>query len=110
MVRIACTAIVVALLLSGSLERHAGASSLDGIEILTMYAVVLGRATACGLNTAGLATAASKWLDQTYKGADREKYMATMLYLTAQQAAEQSEGKSPDTCADVARNMAEMGW
>ena len=74
------------------------------IDRLTTLAVMYGRATACGANLDVQMRSTQNWLNRTF-GAEAALY--TMIFAQGLQdhAIRQKEGRTPDSCSTVLRNL-----
>jgi len=87
------------------------ATSAD-IDKMTTYAVILGRSTACGVDTSDASRKVGRWLDRKFPPGSRDQqtylpiFSEGMLYHAKQQQA----GKSPDNCQGIRRAYSKMRW
>lgn len=82
------------------------------MDRLTTYAVVLGRATACGVDTSVGAQRVGAWMDRVMPpgSADQRTFLPIFVEGTQMHARRQASGQSPDTCAQVRTTYARMVW
>jgi hypothetical protein len=82
------------------------ASSAD-IDKLTTYAVILGRAVACGANVDDASRRVGQWMDRTFPpgSSDQKTYLPVFMEGMRYHAQQQKEGKSPDSCSAVLRSF-----
>ena len=90
----------------------ANAASSADIDQLTTYAVVLGRAAACGANIDDPSRRVGRWMDKVFPpgSSDQKKYLPIFMAGMAHHAQQQKEGKSPDTCTVVLRSLNGFPW
>ncbi len=88
-----------------------GASNND-VDKLTTYAVMLGRALACGVNTKTAASKVGYWMDRVFPpgSEDQITYLPIFLEGIKHNAEQQSSGNSPDSCSDVKRSFNAIQW
>ena len=86
-----------------------GASDSD-IDKLTTYAVILGRAVACGIDTSNATSRVGAWMDRTFLKNEKATYLVIMVEGMQYHAEQQRAGKSPDTCDAVRRSFAKIAW
>jgi hypothetical protein len=105
-------AALAGLFLSMAATPAARAASEDDLAVMSRMALLLGRALACDLNTDRAAKAISAWLDQTFPpgSAEQMRYLQVFRADVERQAAQQKNGDSPDSCADVAQALKTMNW
>ena len=87
------------------------ASSAD-IDKLTTYAVILGRAVACGANIDDASRRVGRWMDRTFPpgSSDQKTYLPILMEGMRYHAQQQKEGKSPDSCSAVLRSFNSFPW
>ncbi|GAU08879.1 hypothetical protein [Desulfoplanes formicivorans] len=85
-------------------------SKKDVIDKLTTYAVILGRASGCGIDTQYESHRVGKWIDRQFPpgSAEHKTYLSIYISGTAFHAREQAMGNSPDTCQEVSRALARI--
>ena len=83
----------------------ANAASSSDIDKLTTYAVILGRATACGINTKEASSKVGAWMDRTFPpgSSDQMTYLPILMSGMQYNAQQQASGNSPDSCSAVLR-------
>ena len=86
------------------------AVSDQDIDRLTTYTTILGRATACGINTKKQAERVGKWMDRTFSPEEKGTYLEIFAIGVSYAAKMQSEGRSPDSCFDVSRTLDGFPW
>lgn len=88
-----------------------GASSQD-IDRMTTYAVVLGRAVACGADITDASRRVGRWMDVKFPpgSQDLKTYLPIFVNGVEYHAQQQKDGKSPDSCAAVLRNFKGFPW
>jgi len=88
-----------------------GASSTD-IDKLTTYAVILGRATACGINTKDASSRVGYWMDRIFPPGSEDQITYLPIFLAGMQhnAEQQASGNSPDDCSAVTRAFNTTPW
>lgn len=90
---------------------RAGMTDAD-VNRLTSYAVFIGRATACGVDTGAAVEAVGTWIEAKMPPGSADR--ATLFPIFAQgmqdSARMQSQGRSPDTCDQVLTQFARISW
>ena len=86
------------------------AVSDQDIDRLTTYTTILGRATACGINTKKPVERVGKWIDRTFSPEEKGTYLEIFAIGVSYAAKMQSEGQSPDSCFDVSRTLKGFPW
>lgn len=88
------------------------AASSNDIDKLTTFSTILGRATACGLNTKSASRTVGAWIDSTFKpGSDDQiTYLPIFMQGVEYAAQQQASGSSPDSCASVSKTFYNMTW
>lgn len=79
------------------------------IDKLTSYAVFLGRGTACGVDLAMAGARVGQWLDSTF-GQDRATYQGILVAGIEKHMTQQLQGRSPDSCAEIRREISKIVW
>ena len=102
---------LVILCTLGSIQTASAASSAD-VDRMTTYAVIIGRAIACGAADDKSVSQAGAWFDRTFPPgtADNRTYLPVFFAGIAHNAKMQAEGRSPDNCATVSREYRKMQW
>lgn len=90
----------------------AAAPDLTASEIdrLTTYATLLGRAAACNVPSAAGAQRVGQWLERRVPAHQRQQWLGVMVGGMHRAAADQQQGRSPDSCAQVRRALAGVAW
>ncbi len=78
------------------------------IDKMTSYAVIIGRAAGCGIDTGDAMRRVGKWMDRRFPR--QGTYLVIFMAGVEQHAKQQAEGKSPDTCAQVKRSFRNTPW
>jgi len=88
-----------------------GVSSQD-VDRITTYAVILGRAVACGADISDASRRVGQWMDVKFPpgSQDQQAYLPIFVNGVGYHAQQQKEGKSPDSCAAVLRNFKAFPW
>ncbi len=88
-----------------------GASDAD-VDKLTTYAVILGRAAGCGIDTTVATGRVGRWMDRVFPPGSRDQQTYVPIFLEGMRyhAQQQIEGKSPDSCAAVRRSLDGFPW
>ncbi len=88
------------------------AASQADIDKLTTYAVVLGRAVACGANVDDASRRVGRWMDRTFPPGfkDQQIYLPIFMEGMHYHAQQQKDGKSPDSCSAVLRSFNSFPW
>lgn len=76
----------------------------NDIDRLTSLAVLYGRGIGCGANLDAELRETGAWIDSTF-GADRGVYTMIFSEGLSDNALRQNQGRSPDSCSDVLRNL-----
>jgi len=89
----------------------AGMTSED-INRLTTFAVVLGRAGACGVATSAAADRVGAWMEAKMPPGTPDRATLFPIFMQGVQshAQQQAAGQSPDNCETVAREFNAMPW
>lgn len=92
-------------------SRGDSASPAD-IDKLTTYAVVLGRAVACGVNIEDASRRVGLWMDRRFPpgSTDQKTYLPIFIDGVSYHAQQQKSGKSPDPCSAVLRSFNGFPW
>lgn len=116
--RIGMTAFAKTLILFSILLGSVGAAgaahaaSEAQLDRLDRYALLLGRAIGCDLDTAQAENVISTWLDETFPpgSAEQQRYLPRFIDSLRYHAREQHLGHSPDSCADIAQAFDDLYW
>jgi hypothetical protein len=94
----------------GPVMSHA-ATSAD-VDRLTTYAVILGRATGCGIDTERAAAQVGAWMDKRFPPGSKDQRIYLPIFVEGwkMHAERQRSGRSPDTCSQVQREFDSMKW
>lgn len=98
------------MLLLPALPVKTRAASDADIDRLTSYAVILGRATACGENTHDPAARVGAWIDRTFTGSEHSSMLRVLISGMRYHAEQQASGQSPDSCSSIRNTMRAMTW
>jgi hypothetical protein len=81
-------------------------------DSISTYAVCIGRAAGCGIDTGPAMKRIGQWLDTSYTGTPQGKSMQMIIFAEGVKlnAENQSQGKSPDTCEQVKSAYNSMIW
>lgn len=83
----------------------------DSIDRMTTYAVVLGRAIGCGIDTQHQTTRVGLWFDKNFPlGPSKSNYMKIMMNGIQQHATLQKNGQSPDSCSSIRQKFQSFPW
>jgi hypothetical protein len=101
-----------ALFLGAALAPVAEAASEADLKRLDNMALLLGRAAGCNLDTDRATGVIGAWFDQTFPpgSIDQKRYLPMFTREIRRHAAEQQNGNSPDSCADIAEAFRTMRW
>jgi hypothetical protein len=90
---------------------YSSATAQD-INKLTTYAVILGRAIACGADVGSASGKVGRWMDRVFPpgSADQKTYLPIFMGGTRYHAEQQKLGKSPDNCSSVLRTFSSFPW
>lgn len=88
------------------------AASQADIDRLTTYAVIIGRAIACGVDTDDAMRRVGAWMDVKFppRSSDQKIYLPIFMEGVKYHAEQQANGKSPDTCSQVRSTFRKMQW
>jgi len=88
------------------------AATRADIDKLTTYAVMLGRATGCGIDTERAAGQVGAWMDKRFPpgSKDQQTYLPIFIEGWKMHAERQRSGRSPDTCSQVQREFESIKW
>lgn len=81
------------------------AVSNENIDKLTTYAVIIGRATACGIDTKEFGDKVGKWFDKTFTRKEQAIYIKVFEIGIYHSAQVQSDGQSPDSCYTIQKEV-----
>lgn len=93
-------------------EQAATLATDDDIDQMTTYAVIIGRATGCGINTENESRRVGAWMDRRFPpgSSDQKIYLPIFMAGVQQHAQNQSNGNSPDSCSAVRQVYSTMPW
>ncbi len=79
---------------------------------MTTYATILGRAIGCRINVDSEMTRVGKWMDLTFPPgtALQRTYLPIFLEGIKHHALEQRQGRSPDSCETIQKEVREFPW
>lgn len=82
------------------------------IDHMTTYAVILGRATGCGIDVTSESARVGKWMDRVFPPGSRDQqiYLPIFIQGMSHHAREQAAGRSPDSCAEMRRQVRTFPW
>jgi len=82
------------------------------IDKLTTYAVVIGRAVACGVDIKPAMKDVGRWMDRRFPpgSSDQQTYLPIFSQGVQYHAQQQADGNSPDSCSSVRRTFDRMVW
>ncbi len=102
---------VIALFLISGAGPSFAASDSD-IDKLTTYAVILGRAVACGAVIEPAMKRVGRWMDSIFPpgSRDQQTYLPIFSEGVLYHAQQQKDGKSPDSCSAVLRTFESFPW
>lgn len=88
------------------------AASEANIDRLTTYAVIIGRAVACGVDTGDAMQRVGAWMDNKFPpgSSDQKTYLPIFMNGVMYHADQQANGKSPDTCSQVTNAFRKTQW
>jgi len=88
------------------------AASKADIDKLTSYAVVLGRAIGCRIDTDYEMERVGAWIDKKFPpgSSDQKTYLPIFIDGVKHHAKQQRNGNSPDSCSQVRRTFNKMQW
>lgn len=79
-----------------------GAVSAQGdVDRLSTYAVLLGRAVACGVSVDSQSRRVGAWIDRTWFGQERSAMVLAFAAGMENAAKMQRDGRTPDSCSKV---------
>lgn len=104
--------ILLLSLILALLPLHAIAASDADVDRMMNYAVFLGRASACGVDTHMQRLTIGKWLDKTFPpgSSDEKKYIPIFVSGLKYYEKQQAMGQSPDSCHNIVREARNMAW
>ena len=90
----------------------AEAASAKNVDKLTTYAVILGRAAACGGDIETPSRRVGAWMDKVFPpgSADQKTYLPVFVEGMRYHAQQQAAGKSPDSCSSVLNQLRGFPW
>ncbi|WP_448873940.1 hypothetical protein [Desulfobulbus propionicus] len=82
------------------------------IDMLTSYAVMLGRAAACKADTKEAVSRIGAWMDRSFPpgSSDQQIFFPIFAEGVKMNFEKQLKGESPDSCNDVIKNFNKMNW
>jgi hypothetical protein len=86
------------------------AATDEDVDRLTTYAVVLGRAIACGVDVKDASSRVGSWMDRTFSNKEKAMYLAIFAEGMKYHAEQQRAGRSPDSCTSVRNSFAKIPW
>jgi hypothetical protein len=88
------------------------AASKADIDRLTTYAVIIGRAIGCGVDTDDASRRVGAWMDEKFPPGSSDQQIFLPIFMTGVKyhAEQQANGKSPDTCSQVRSTFRKMQW
>ena len=88
------------------------AATEEDVDKLTTYAVIVGRAIACGIDTENEMREIGAWMDKRFPPGsnDQSTYLIVFTHAVKLSAEMQRDGKSPDSCSKVRRLYSQMPW
>ena len=106
------SAIVVAIVIVPADPFNVHAASRADVDRLTSYAVILGRAIGCGIDTQKASLQIGKWMDKRFPpgSKDQQTYLPVFIEGVKYHAEQQRAGRSPDSCSQVQRSISKMKW
>lgn len=100
-------------LVANALVPGVAMSATDGdIDKLTTYAVIMGRAIGCGIDTENEMRRVGSWMDRRFPpgSSDQKIYLPIFIAGVKKHAQNQANGNSPDSCSAVRREYSKMPW
>lgn len=90
----------------------AQAASDQDIDKMTTYAVLLGRAIACGADTDSASAQIGEWMDKKFPpgSKDQQVYLPIFMEGVKMHMEQQQSGQSPDSCSEVKKQFSQMSW
>ncbi len=84
----------------------------ENINKMTTYAVVLGRAVACGIDTSDETKRVGSWMDRIFPPGSKDQRIYLPIFMGGVQlnAKKQANGESPDSCNTVRNEYFKMPW
>lgn len=84
----------------------------NDINKLTSYAVIIGRAIGCSINTDVAVNKVTSWLDKRFPpgSVDQKRYLPVFMGGIKYHVENQVNGNSPDNCSTVRREYGLMEW
>jgi len=94
------------------LIQSSNAATNADINKLTTYAVIIGRAVACGVDIKPAMKDVGRWMDRRFPpgSSDQQIYLPVFSQGVQYHAQRQTDGKSPDGCSSVRRTFNQMDW
>ena len=92
-------------------EQTQAATKAD-IDRMTSYAVIIGRATACGVDTENALRRVGAWMDRRFPpgSSDQKTYLPIFVKGVQYHAEQQAKGNNPDSCSQVRSTFRKMQW
>ena len=108
------TKMVILMLTLTSIKfiTQANAATDQDINKLTTYAVMLGRAIGCGIDTENEATSIGEWMDERFPPGsnDQQIYLPILMDGVKMHMEQQQNGQSPDSCDTVRTSFSNMSF
>lgn len=95
-----------------SISCDAVAASASDIDKMTSYAVIIGRAAGCGVDTTEGMKQVGKWMDRVFPPGSRDQktYLPVFMDGVRYHAQQQRDGKSPDSCSVTKSAYSRTMW
>lgn len=93
-----------------SFSAQSYAVSDADIDRLTTYAIVLGRAAACGVDVERESERVGGWIDRRFSKSDQQVYLPIFFQGAQMAASDQSSGRSPESCSDAIKSFNRFTW
>lgn len=100
---------VFLVFISGFSAQSAAVTDAD-IDRLTTYAIVLGRAAACGVDVEVESKRVGGWMDRRFSKSDQQVYLPIFFEGAQMAASDQSSGRSPESCSEAINSFNRFKW
>jgi hypothetical protein len=103
---------LVSFSLAAMFLGSSNAASDADIDKLTTYAVLIGRAIACGTDTSYASKRVGAWMDNKFPpgSEDQQIYLPIFMAGVKHHAEQQKNGNSPDNCSTVSHQFGLVNW
>lgn len=98
------------LILALAVTTPTAVSAQDDVDRISTYAVLLGRAVACGMNVDSPSRRVGAWIDRTWSGKEKSAMLMAFMAGMENAAKMQRDGRTPDSCSKVRDVVNSTPW